>query len=41
MQRGLGEAIVSPKTLASPVGVRKFVFNVRARLAMLASFNIQ
>jgi hypothetical protein len=30
-----GEVLVSPKTLASPVGVRKFVFNVPGAIGYL------
>jgi len=30
-----GEVLVSPKTLATPVGVRKFVFNVPGAIGYL------
>lgn len=35
-----GEVLVSPKTLASPVGVRKFVFNVPGAIGYLRSEDI-
>jgi len=35
-----GEVFVSPKTLASPVGVRKFVFNVPERLGYVRAADV-
>ena len=35
-----GEAIVSPKTLASPVGVRKFVFNVPGAIGYVRASDV-
>jgi phosphate transport system substrate-binding protein len=35
-----GEVLVSPKTLASPVGVRKFVFNVPGAVGYLGSGDV-
>ena len=35
-----GEALVSPKTLASPVGVRKFIFNVPGAIGYVRSTDV-
>lgn len=35
-----GEVLVSPKTLATPVGVRKFVFNVPGAIGYLRSADV-
>ena len=35
-----GEVLVSPKTLASPVGVRKFVFNVPGAIGYLRASDV-
>ena len=35
-----GEVFASPKTLAAPVGVRKFVFNVPGAIGYLRSINL-
>jgi ABC-type phosphate transport system substrate-binding protein len=35
-----GEAIVSPKTLASPIGVRKFIFNVPGAIGYVRATDV-
>jgi hypothetical protein len=35
-----GEVFVSPKTLASPVGVRKFVFNVPGAIGYVRASDV-